>query len=265
MKFYFYCKSYRGDLERAKVLCDSFKRHNLDNLPLVISVPTEDIAMFKEQVGYAAEVVTDDSIVNTANMRGWLSQQIIKTHFWKAVACDAYMVLDSDCYFIRPFRLSDFVHESGVPYTVMHEQKDLFDWSCNKKPVLGFDPQESFAECRLKVMELFDRRGKLYDFGPVPVIWSSAVWQSLEHEYLAPNGLTLAQAIEAIPSEFTWYGEWLLANKTIPLYPIEPLFKVFHYPHQYNESKQAGYREEDYSKIWYGIVMQSNWRAPLRY
>jgi len=264
MKFYFYCESFRRDIERVKVLAASFAKYNTDKLPFVIGVPKSDMQLFQDAVGYTAEIIDDETIFKS-NLPGWVHQQVVKASFWKVRECDAYMMLDSDCYFIKPFGLSDFMHESGVPYTVIHEQKDLFDWSCNKSKALGFDPQESFAECRNKVMELFGRTGKLYDFGPAPAIWSSKVWKSLEDDYLTPNGLTLADAIKEVPSEYTWYGEWLLTNQTIPLWPIEPLFKHFHYPQQYTECKRDGYTEADFSKIWYGVVMQSNWGAPLKY
>ena len=41
--------------------------------------------------------------------------------------------------------------------------------------------------------------------------------------------------------------------------------KIFHYPQQYHEAKQKGYTEQDYSKNYLGIIMQSNWGAPLKY
>lgn len=264
MKFYFYCESFSRDLERVKILCESFAKYNKDNLPLYIGVPRTDVKMFKDAVGSVATVIEDESIFSST-LPGWVHQQVVKSSFWKTIPCDAYMMLDSDCYFIRPFTLNDFVHESGTPYTVIHEQKDLFDWSCNKSGVLGFNPQQSFAECRLKVMDVFGRTGRLYDFGPAPAIWSSKVWKSLEDEYLTPNNMTLADAIKIVPSEYTWYGEWLLTNQTIPLWPIEPLFKHFHYRQQYVEAKRDKYTEQDFSQIWYGIVMQSNWGSPLKY
>lgn len=265
MKFHLYCKSYRGDLERVKVLAESVYKFNVDLIPFIVSVPKEDVKLFKHALGGNASIHEDEAIFHDPTMRGWVSQQVTKALYWKYSGCDAYLLLDSDCYFIRHFRVSDFIHPSGVPYTVMHEQKDMFGWTCNKASVLGFDPQKSFAECRVKIMETFGREGRLYDFGPVPVIWSAAVWQSLENNYLSPNDLTLAQVIKEVPSEFTWYGEFLLVDKTIPIWPVEPLFKVFHYKPQYEEAKKSGYTEADLAKVYSGIVMQSNWGAPFRY
>jgi len=262
-----YCKSYRNDLPRVKVLLDSVIRNNVDNIPFFISVPAADVTLFQSELGSVGyTLIRDEDIVDLpTDVPGWIKQQVVKSSFWKLGVCDNYVMIDSDSYFIRPFHTTDFLY-NGTPYTVMHEQHDLFSWTCNKTQQLGFDPQQSFAECRLKVMDLFDRTGgRLYDFGPSPVIWSAAVWRSLEDDYLKPAGATLTTAITKVQSEFTWYGEWLLATRPIPLLPIEPLFRVFHYQGQYAESKNQCVTEADLAKVYMGIVMQSNANLPYKY
>ena len=114
-------------------------------------------------------------------------------------------------------------------------------------------------------MELFGRTGRIYDFGPGPIIWSCKVWKSLEEEYLIPNGLTFENLIESVPSEFTWYGEYLLVSEKILILPIEPMFKFFHFKQQYIDFKNQGYTENNFKQNYLGIVMQSNWNAPLKY
>lgn len=262
-----YCKSYRNDLPRVKVLLESVRKHNIENIPFFISVPDADVSLFQTELGVGGyTLVHDEGIVDVpADVPGWIKQQVVKSSFWKLGLCENYVMIDSDSYFIRPFKMSDFMYEN-VPYTVMHEQHELFAWTCNKSAQLGFDPQQSFGECRRKVMDLFDRTdGKLYDFGPSPVIWSTKVWQSLEEEYLKPAGATLTDAFTKVSSEFTWYGEWLLATRSIQLLPIEPMFKVFHYQGQYDECKNQGVTEADLVKVYMGVVMQSNWNSPLQY
>ncbi len=262
-----YCKSYRNDLPRVKILLDSVKRNNVDNIPFYISAPDTDVELFQSELGVGGyTMVYDGGIVDIpSDVPGWIGQQVIKSSFWKLGLCENYVMIDSDSYFIRPFKVSDFMY-GDVPYTVMHEQHELFSWTCGKTKQLGFDPQQSFAECRLKVMDLFDRAfGRLYDFGPGPVIWSSKVWQSFEEMYLKPSNVTLTQAISKVPSEFTFYGEWLLATRQIPILPIEPMFKFFHYKGQYDEMKQQGVTEADLAKVYMGVVMQGNWNAPLQY
>lgn len=263
-----YCKSYRGDVQRAKVLLESIGLHNKDNIPFYISVPRADVALFQQELGTIGYNLVVDEDFYVHNMgESWHTQQIVKSSFWKLETCHNYCMIDSDSYFIRPFYISDFIVDvdNNTPYTVMHEQKDLFAWSCNKASVLGFNPIGSFRTDRQKVMDVFGRRGRYYDFGPGPIIWSRKVWKSLEDDYMAPNNLTFIDLIKTVPSEFSWYGEYLLASRAIEIWPAEPLFKFFHYKQQYTEFKNAGFTAQDFSENYMGIVMQSNWGAPLKY
>jgi len=47
--------------------------------------------------------------------------------------------------------------------------------------------------------------------------------------------------------------------------PTSPLFKEFHFPGQYQLCKQLGWEEKHFHKQYRGVVMQSNWGAPLKY
>lgn len=261
-----YTKSYSGDLQRLLVSIDSIKKHNKDNIPYYVSVPSVEIELFKRSVDTSyVNLIADEDIYDISN-QSWHTQQIVKSNFWKLGVCSNYVMLDSDSYFIRDFYITDFMYNDETPYTVMHEQKDLFAWTSKYGPMtLGFDPYESFKQDRMKIMNIFGRTGRIYDFGPGPIIWSTKVWKSLEDEYLIPNGLKFHSLIEYCPSEFSWYGEWLLEKRPIDLIPIEPVFKFFHFEQQYQYYKQLGYTEQEFTKQYIGIVMQSNWNAPLRY
>lgn len=269
-KLVLYCKSFIRDLDRCNRLLASVIAYNRDNIPFYISVPKEDVVSFKSRfdtdfggVGYT--IISDEDIMNESLCQSWKNQQIVKMLFWKAIKSENYVVLDSDSYFIKNFYYKDFLVYDSVPYTVLHEQKDLFQWTARYKDNLGFNPQQSFAECRTPIQELFDRKGRLYDFGPVPVIWSRKVWETMEEEYIKPNNLTFEGLINTISSEFTWYGEWLLVRKPIELWPVEPIFKVFHYLPEYQQLKQMGYTEEHWADNYLGVVMQSSSGLPLNY
>jgi hypothetical protein len=253
-KLVLYCKSYHLDVHRAKNLLDSINKYNIDNIPFYISVPESDIDLFKKELGESNYTLLKDEDINTLN-EGWKGQQIVKSQFWKLGLCENYLCIDSDCVFIKDFKVSDFMFDNETPYTVCHEYKSFFEFM-DKFP-LSFDPYESFVNERLQIMELFGRSGAIYDFGPGPTIWSSKVWQSLEEQYIIPNNITFADLIEANGSEFTWYGEWLLHSQVIRLIPKGPLFKNYHYPHQYDFDKQTNYTTEKISKLYLGIGLQS--------
>jgi hypothetical protein len=260
-----YTKTYSADIERLKVSIESIKKHNKDNIKYYISVPKNEILLFRNSIDCDYVNILTDEEIYPVSSQNWNTQQIVKSSFWKLNLCENYVMLDSDSYFIRDFYYKDFMYDSTTPYTVMHEQKDLFDWSCINSSILGYDPYDSFVETRLPIMKLFDRQGRVYDFGPGPVIWSKKVWKSLEENYLVPNNITFAELIKNVPSEFTWYGEYLLASKCMDIIPIEPIFKFFHYKQQYVHYKNNGYTEENFKQNYLGVVMQSNWNAPLKY
>ena len=261
-KIVLYCKSFNKDFERVKVLLESINKYNMDNIPFYISVPKNDYNLFSQLE--RANIIMDDDIFPLVD-NNWVSQQIIKSNFWKLNLTENYLCIDSDSYFIKPFYISDFLFNDDTPYTVIHEQKELFSWSVTKIKELGFDPKGGFIDDRKKIMDLFNRQSRFYDFGPSPIIWSSKVWKSLEENYMIPNNLTFPQLIDYSHSEFSWYGEALLAFKAIEIYPIEPLFKVFHYPQQYIEYKQQNVTEEMIAQNYMGIIMQSNFNGPIKY
>lgn len=264
--FVIYCKSYRNDLARVQVLAESIERYNVDKIPFYVSCPGSDFDLFKKSLPSSVILIKDEDIVGKVYDQNWTTQQIIKSQFWKFIKTKNYLCIDSDSYFIKPFYLNDFIVKDDTPYTVIHQQKNLFQWTARFSRELGFDPQISFNDSRDKIGNLFGRDFKVnYDFGPNTVIWSSKVWQSLEEGYIQPNNLTFEQLIQYESSEFTWYGEWLLASKAIELYPIEPLFLVFHYPLQLKQFYDMGYTEQDISKCYLGLTMTSNWNAPLKY
>jgi hypothetical protein len=265
-KLILYCKSFRGDFERVKVLHESIQKYNQDNIPFYISVPKSDEFLFKQLEN--VNIIYDEDIYDITGP-GWITQQIVKSSLWRLNICENYVLIDSDSYFIKPFSVKNFMYDDNTPYTVMHEQKELHTWVAQSKyNNLPFDPRESFKDDRSKIQNIFSREGRIYDFGPTPSIWNCNVWKSFEEEYIAPNNLTFAKVIEYCWSEFTWYGEWLLYKQHFRLWPIEPMFKVFHYHQQYQEYKDLGYTEGQISQHYLGIVLQSNWDkqiTPLKY
>ena len=261
-KLAIYCKSFFRDINRAKILAESVERYNIDNIPFYISVPTTDLSLFKSKLPGFVNLISDADILTNDLEQTWITQQIVKSSFWKTGVCENYVMVDSDSYFIKNFTISDFMYTDETPYTVCHEQKDLWNWSVWHTTQLGFDPKESFERDRQVVMNMFSRTGKVFDFGPGPVIWSRKVWETLD-EIMEGNKLTWMDLMRISASEFTWYGETLLYSKVIDLIPIEPPFKFFHYHQQYIESKQLGITQEHIARNYIGITLQSNWQKTV--
>jgi hypothetical protein len=270
MAFCLYCKSYEGDVRRATVLKESVDRFNRDGMKFYISVPAADRALFVNRLGTSGVELIDDEEIVRANPRvepqrytGWdgrLAQQVIKSEFWRLILCDAYVCVDSDCRFLRDFHTNDFVHPSGYPYTLMDQNKDIQQLAIN----LGRDKWISSNHDLLhRAKNRFGRVGADYFFGPVPYIWSQKVWKDLDEKFLAPEGITLWEAVAEIPSESLWYGESVLKYQSIPLYPIQSLFRIYHYDWQWQAMRAMGETDEKLAENFLGVGYQSNWYFEL--
>jgi hypothetical protein len=265
-----FCKSYRQDLLRAVQLCRSVREFNRDSIALYLSVPSNDIGTFETALtGLNVTLIADDEVVRSnpridinrfLELPGSKAQQIVKAEFWRYGAAENYLCLDSDSFFLREFRRSDFISPQGKLYTVMHEAKELLHFSALSG--MRRVARDRARECA-EIMEIFGRNGRCFEFGPTPVLWSGRVWRDLDEQYLIPKGLNIIDAINLHPGELRWYGEALLAYDSIPLLPIEPIFRCYHYEEQYYLYKKIGESEAAVAQNYFGICMQSNWNKDL--
>ena len=265
-----FCKSYRTDLKRVVRLAASIRDHNIEHIPFYVSVPTADLALFREHLsGLGVELLTDETIVKASpsismadfqQLSGGLAQQIVKSEFWRLGLSKAYLCLDSDALFIRAFGMRDFIAEGEIPYTVMDEGHESLEAAMrhNKNRVLKDFVTESDS-----LQRLFSRTSRRYSFGPFPLIWHRAVWDSLEKNYLNPRNMSIVDAILQAPIESRWYGEALLAYQAVPLLPCQPLFKVYHYAWQYDLDLRGKMETEKLKKLYMGVIYQSAWERNM--
>lgn len=268
--FVLYCKSYSTDLKRVVRLAESIRRFNTEGIPFFVSVPKSECPLFQEHLaGLDAVLIADEDIIQASpcvvpaqisQMHGNLSQQVIKSEFWRLGFSAAYFCIDSDSLFIRPFVASEFISSNGTPYTVMDEGQTLLEDALHfkKNKIL----QDFRSEAQL-VQELFDRSGRAYSFGPFPLVWHRAVWESLDLQYLRPRGMNFADAILQAPIESRWYGEALLRYQAVPLMPCQPFFKVYHYAWQFDKDRRANIGLEQLAQLYSGVIYQSAWERDM--
>lgn len=256
---------------RAARLVESVRKHNSGNLSFFLSCPLADMGLFKEKIGTEGiTLLVDEDIVaaspiNQAAMNslpGTLTQQIVKSEFWRLGICENYLCLDSDSYFLRDFNRDSFLASSGAPFTVINEGLELRLFGhVNRHPKIA---RNIDAECSA-IMEIFERRGKHYEFGPLPVVWSRKVWSDLAENFLQPKSMNFLDAIVLFPSEMRWYGEALLKYRSIELWPVETLFRCYHYEDQYIRARKSGESDETLRQVYLGVCVQSNWDEQLAY
>jgi Family of unknown function (DUF6492) len=272
--FVIVCKTYLGDLRRAVRLLTSLAPLNVENIPVVMVVPAKDLLAFQNALSrFTCQWLTDEDITEAhprciahnlparyAAMLGNISQQIIKSEAWRLLNCSAYLCVDSDTIFTKPFGKRDFCNQAGTPYTLIQQAKDMYQLAINRGQKRSYVDHQRLS---LSVRDQFGRDGPLYEFLPQPLIWSTKVWQDLDDQWLEPRGITLWDAIERCPSEAHWYGEALLHLQSIPLIPIEPLFRVYHFDWQYDLYRKWGETSEKLSDQYLGVCIQSNWEVEM--
>lgn len=265
-----YCKSYSTDLRRVARLMQSIERFNETRIPVYLSVPESELALFREHLGTtSAQLISDESILNAsprlnldlvARMHGAVAQQVVKSEFWRLGLAESYVCLDSDAVFIRPFSNNDFLASDGYPYTVLDEAHELLEGAMqHRRPRIVDD----FVREAASIQQIFGRHGRRYSFGPFPLVWHRKVWETLESNYLQPNGISFADAIAHIPIESRWYGESLLAYQAIPLHPCQALFKVYHYAWQLDQETRRGITHQQLSELYCGVIYQSAWEREM--
>ncbi len=265
-----YCKSYSTDLRRVVRLMQSIEQFNQTNIPVYVSVPEAELPLFQEHIGATSvQLISDESILRAspridmdqvARMHGAVAQQVVKSEFWRLGLADAYVCLDSDAAFIRPFNAQDFLAPDGYPYTVLDEAHDLLEDAMQHGRGRIVD---AFIHEATLVQEKFGRQGRRYSFGPFPLVWHRKVWESLDARFLQPRSMSFANAIEQAPIESRWYGEALLAYQAIPLHPCQALFKVYHYAWQLDQETRRGITQEQLAKLYCGMIYQSAWEREM--
>lgn len=261
-----YCKSYRRDFLRLKRLLVSINQYNVDQIPFYISTPKSDRELLQDVLGVEGYCWVADEDIVSANPRvnleqyrampGGLSQQIVKAEFWRLDIAENYLCLDSDSKFIRDFRYSDLMTDDKVPYTVLHQNKELLQIAANRGHLKVERDLKAEVE---RVRALFNRSGPIFYCAPSPFNWSAKVWQSLDQHYLQPKDISIWDLISSEHPESLIYGEAIMKYHAIPLIAIEPLFRTYHYDWQYFLMRRLGETEAKLTENYFGVIYQSAW------
>ena len=265
-----YCKSYSKDFLRLKNLLASIRQFNADQIDFYVSTPESQYAELKRYIGTEGyQWVSDESIIKSnpkapigieKTKPGGLSQQVIKSEFWRLGIAQNYVCLDSDCIFIKDFKKSDFLASDGNPYTVIYQNKEYHQLAFNRRYAKA--PRNLQIEAE-NVKAIFGRDGPNYYCPCPPFIWSAAVWASLDTNYLSPRGLTLWDLCTPKHPETFIYNEAMLNYRAIPLHPIEQLFRVYYYDWHYFLLRRLGESVPKLKENYLGLIYQSSWDLSL--
>ena len=255
-----FCKTYAGDYKVFARLLNSIKKHNKDDIKLVVSCPQNDYSLFKQFESDIIQIITDESYagkyLTTSELRGlsigYINQEICKLAFAETKLAGNYLCLDSDTIVIRDFFLSDFMYDENVPFSVLSMDKDL---ACEKEYQYYWDFR--IKEIK-KIYDFLDYKTPVYKTCHGLQIINSDVVMKLK-EYCNTLSFQYKDMIQYAPFEFTWYNVALQKFNVIPVIEIEPIFKYFHYEGQYLDAKRHCMSLDDWGRQYVGIVMNSNW------
>lgn len=245
-----FCKTYRGDFEPFKNLKSSVDKFNIDLIPFYIVCPEADISLFRTLINgdekYKIIIVSDEEVLKANNIelttQNWKSQQIIKLGFYKLNFCRFYSSFDSDCYFIRDFRVSDFMYDENTPFICV---------KCIHNPIQD--------QVKTKIIINGKDDGIYYNFITPGIVLDSTLLQEFQVEVLEPQNLDFAKIIDIFPYEFNWYGEYFMSKKKF-YYLKSCICKVFWLSETYFDTRNLGQTVQDFINEGYiAICMQTGW------
>jgi hypothetical protein len=254
-------KSYSGDFEYAKRLIESFTRFNSDGITLYLVVPESDQDLFSAIIVENTKLISENALAQhlvdheVHGIRpGYINQEIIKLAFWELGLSANYFCVDSDAEFIREFHVSDFMHDSDTPYSVLVQDLEL-----------AVDPEyyQQYWVTRereiARIAELIGWESQVINTCHGHTVFSGKVLESFVREFLQPRGWDYSDALAESPYEFTWYNMWLQKSRVIDIYPREPWIKVFHTESQHLEYLMRGISVADIARGYFGVVVNSNY------
>ena len=268
-KLAIYIKTFERDISRVGKLMDSIQRFNRDNIPVFISCSQIDRVRLEKELSEIEEwnYIPDEEIFEpTYRWSGWEHQMLVKMEAHKVIPADNILILDSDSFFIKDFYVDDFIAYDNIPYTIIHENKQVAEYETFLKN--GKYSETGYAKAVRAYRDLFGfKSNRIYDYGPNPHLWNIGVMKSFYENYLQYNDLSLEEFCSKVKQQYNihfretlTYGEYLMGTKAMPIIPSGPLFKVYHWKELYDFELKNNMVEYDKIKDNYlGVVLQSNW------
>lgn len=252
--------SYMGDIQYVERLIPSYKKHNVNKIPLYLFVPQKDKVVFEKFIDDDITLLNEEEFTMVHDNSifgirpGYINQEIIKLSFWEKGLCENYFCVDSDGVFIRDFHVSDFMYDENTPYTILVEDNEL---------VVEPEYYKQYWSERKKLIRLIQEKVGLNDKRMLTchgfAILSCKVFESFNTKFMKPNNLNYKDLLNIAPYEFSWYNMWLQKDKTIKIEFREPIFKYFHTKNHHLEYLRKGITLQDISRGYMGVVINSNY------
>jgi hypothetical protein len=213
----------------------------------------------------------------------------VKLHLDRLDLADAWLMVDSDFYFVRDFTARDFVDGEGrLGFVVSRERHAyapsnprLMSHVHGSTALTPLTREELLAlvvpgaeygtipalhrlrdalvrptnfELQRRIRRVFRPRGSPLEYMPGPV-WSPRALARFRAEFLSPRGLDARKLIEYSPWEYVWLGEWMIASGWAHVFPMEPVFLHFDSEAAVAQAKSRGLTEARIAERYLGIAL----------
>lgn len=263
-KLVIFCKTCIRDIKNFQLLLDSIKKYNKENIPVCISVSRKEQSFFinfLSTCNYFVHVFIDEDITNFKYQgndlfyKDWLPQQFVKLELYKTNFAKHYIIIDSDCYFIKDFYIKDFLFDNDTPYLPItgHTKGERSCLSLISEDNSSYD----------SITEKFF--GKTYRSITIdmPFVLTSEYVKNFE-SYLKKRNSSFKEIILLMPFEMQWYLEYVLLSRCKYM-PTTAFFIPFHIEVQYQVFRWLGYDEDVFRKNYLGICMNKGHVKSIRY
>ena len=235
MKYAIVTPSYTPDFERCKLLCESVGRHVTGDFHHYVIVERRDFALFKSLAGPKTTVLLVESAIpwwirripmvgrfwvslKTPPVRNWIMQQLVKLSVCDFIEADAYVCIDSDVVFVRPFDVSSLSRGDSLRLFRVEGAAQLpthFPWHQTAARLLGLPPRAYFGSTYI---------GHL-------ITWRPDTLKALHRRIESVTGRPWFEAVctQWHLSEYILYGifvEHVLQNETGHYYSDIPLCHI---------------------------------------
>lgn len=272
-----FCKTCLKDKENLIIQADSIKKYNKEHIPYYISVREdeyEEFSKIKKKHSFTYEIILDENVSNILTENeyhsdkynvSYINQQLVKLEFYKTNIAKHYVVIDSDCYFIKNFGINDFLVDSDTPYLPLTERLkgDRNFWSLfliggterNKKSYLS---KKTDAKQNVTIEQFIGRNGKYFTI-EMPFVITSEYMADFETVFLKQEkNMTISELLVKYPSEMQLYCNYLL-KKHFKYQACNALFLPNHLDASYQILRWLGFDEQLISQNYIGILMNDGY------
>lgn len=165
MRYAIVTPSYEPDFERCQMLCESVNRYAHGDWRHYVIVDRRDEQLFRTLRGPRTELILKERWLpwwirrmpfsrriwlsfKTLPLRGWIVQQLMKLSVGAHLTEDAFIFVDSDLSFCRPFDVSMFERESKLRlFRAMGggDNADHRTWHASAARILGLPPRDDLT------------------------------------------------------------------------------------------------------------------------